>query len=137
MANGVPGSGINFGLCSVWVRWIACEKIHKRLVFRVIMAAQPGGSRPPSSTDEGPTPWALAGLGFQWFVSVLLFVYVGNWIDRRFHSAPVGLLVGVFVGGGVVFYLSVRRLLAIGSRRHGTPGSSPSSHQSEHPPDGD
>ncbi len=71
--------------------------------------------KPPEPTrDSKPTgevsPWALAGLGMQFFVAVILFVYAGNWLDRRFHTAPLFLLCGVFVGGGGVFYLSYRRL---------------------------
>ena len=95
------------------------------------MAAEPGDLRPPSSSDEGPTPWALAGLGLQWFVAVLALVYAGNWVDRKLGSAPIALLVGVFVGGGGVFYVSVRRLLASGTGRAGAPESSSSSVQSE------
>jgi len=64
-------------------------------------------SKPPS--DE-VSPWALAGLGTQFFASILLFVWVGNWLDRRFDSAPLFLLGGVFLGGGGSFYLSYRQL---------------------------
>lgn len=66
-----------------------------------------GGSTPPA--DE-VSPWALAGLGTQFLASILLFVWVGNWLDRRFDTAPLFLLSGVFVGGGGSFYLSYRRL---------------------------
>ncbi len=58
------------------------------------------------------SPWALAGLGMQFFAAVLFFVYAGNWMDRRLGTAPLFLLGGVLVGGGGVFYLSVRRLTA-------------------------
>ena len=101
------------------------------------MAAEPGDLRPPSSGDEGPTPWALAGLGLQWFVAVLAFVYAGNWVDRKLGSAPIALLVGVFVGGGGVFYVSVRRLLESGTRRPGASDRSSSSARSESPHDVD
>jgi len=96
------------------------------------MAAESGDVRPPSSRDDGPTPWALAGLGLQWFVAVLAFVYAGNWVDRQLGSAPIALLAGVFVGGGGVFYVAVRRVLGTGSRKSGTPSASSSSRQSEH-----
>lgn len=61
------------------------------------------------SSDE-VSPWALAGLGTQFFASILLFVWVGNWLDRRFDTAPLFLLSGVFLGGGGSFYLSYRQL---------------------------
>ncbi|WP_373061604.1 AtpZ/AtpI family protein [Gemmatimonas sp.] len=47
----------------------------------------------------------------QFFASILLFVYAGNWLDRRFDSSPLCLLVGLFVGGGGTFYASYRRLM--------------------------
>jgi F0F1-type ATP synthase assembly protein I len=65
-----------------------------------------------SKPSEEVSPWALAGLGMQFFAAVLFFVYAGSWLDRRFGTAPLFLLGGVFVGGGGVFYASVRRLTA-------------------------
>jgi len=58
------------------------------------------------------SPWALAGLGVQFAVALVLFGFAGQWVDQRFNSSPVGLLAGVLVGAGGTFYLSVRRLLA-------------------------
>lgn len=62
----------------------------------------------PAADDV--SPWALAGLGTQFFASILLFVWVGNWLDRRFDTAPLFLLSGVLLGGGGTFYLSYRQL---------------------------
>lgn len=56
------------------------------------------------------SPWALAGLGMQFFVAILLFVYAGNWLDRRFGTAPLFLLAGLFLGGGGSFWTAYRRL---------------------------
>jgi F0F1-type ATP synthase assembly protein I len=58
------------------------------------------------------SPWALAGLGVQFAVALVLFGYAGQWVDQRFDTSPVGLLAGVLVGAGGTFYLSVRRLSA-------------------------
>jgi F0F1-type ATP synthase assembly protein I len=68
--------------------------------------------RPPrdSKPDGEVSPWALAGLGMQFFAAILLFVYAGNWLDRRFGTAPLFLLSGVFVGGGGAFYAAYRQL---------------------------
>ena len=52
------------------------------------------------------------GLGLQFAVSIVLFLYVGQWVDRRLGSKPWGLLVGVFVGAGAAFYSMYRRLMA-------------------------
>lgn len=71
------------------------------------------------------SPWSLAGLGVQFAVALVLFGYVGQWVDQRLNSAPVGLLTGVLVGAGGTFYLSVRRLLA--PRKQEPPSNGPSS----------
>ena len=57
------------------------------------------------------SPLALAGLGVQFAVVLLVFVYAGNWVDRRLSSSPVALLVFLFVGGGGTFFLKVRQLM--------------------------
>ena len=53
-----------------------------------------------------------AGLGMQFVVSILLFLYVGQWLDRRFGTAPLFLYVGVFTGAGAAFYSMYRMLMA-------------------------
>ena len=75
------------------------------------MAEDPKGPIRPSSSKDGPTPWALAGLGTQFFVAVLLFAYAGNWLDERLGTSPLFVLTGVIGGGGTSFYLSYRRLM--------------------------
>jgi len=75
------------------------------------MAEDPKGPIRPSPGDDRPTPWALAGLGMQFFVSVLLFAYAGNWLDTRFGTSPLFVLAGVIGGGGSSFFLSYRRLM--------------------------
>jgi F0F1-type ATP synthase assembly protein I len=88
------------------------------------MAEFPNQSKGPSREPGEISPGALAGLGFQFFAAILLFVYAGNWLDRRLHSAPLFLLLGVVVGGGGVFYTSYRRLTAASrtASRNDTPG---------------
>jgi len=72
--------------------------------------------RPAGSPKAGEqSPWLLAGLGMQFFVALVLFAYAGSWLDRRFDSSPLLLLVGVFVGGGGTFYLTYRRLMGPGN----------------------
>lgn len=66
----------------------------------------------PGKSGSGTSPGAYAGLGLQFAVSIILFVYLGNWADRKFGTAPVFLLVALFVGAGASFYAMVRRLNA-------------------------
>lgn len=63
--------------------------------------------------EEGPGMGAYAGLGLQFAVSILVFLFVGQWLDRKLGTAPVFLLVGVFVGAGGAFYSMYRKLMAI------------------------
>ncbi|MFN0097275.1 MAG: AtpZ/AtpI family protein [Gemmatimonadaceae bacterium] len=53
-----------------------------------------------------------AGLGLQFVVSLLLFLYAGQWLDRRMGTAPLFLYVGVFTGAGAAFYSMYRMLMA-------------------------
>ncbi|MEN9508020.1 MAG: hypothetical protein RLZZ621_583 [Gemmatimonadota bacterium] len=67
---------------------------------------------PPRDTkpDGEVSPWALVGLGAQFFAAIFIFVTAGNWLDRRFGTSPWFLLGGLFFGGGGAFYTSYRRL---------------------------
>jgi hypothetical protein len=74
---------------------------------------------PPSPPDPGglgPKPrgaaTVAAGAGLQFAVSLLLFVLLGQWLDRRLGTAPVFLFGFVFVGGAASFYSMYRQLMA-------------------------
>jgi F0F1-type ATP synthase assembly protein I len=53
-----------------------------------------------------------AGLGLQFAFSILLFLYIGQWIDRKLGTEGPFLLLGVFVGAGGAFYSMYRKLVA-------------------------
>ena len=53
-----------------------------------------------------------AGVGLQFAVSIVLFLYVGQWVDRKLGSEPWGMIIGVFTGAGAAFYSMYRRLMA-------------------------
>jgi len=74
------------------------------------MSEDPKSPSPRTRPDDEQSPWAVAGLGMQFFVALMMFVYVGTWLDRRFGTAPLFLLSGVLVGGGGVFFAGYRRL---------------------------
>ena len=78
---------------------------------------QPGAPRRQPSdggekTAKGPSASALAGFGVQFVVALLLFLYAGKWVDRQLGTAPLFLIVGVFVGAGASFYSMYRGLTA-------------------------
>ena len=68
--------------------------------------------RKPPAREGEIEPWALAGLGLQFGVALVIGVFAGQWVDRRIGTAPFGMLVGTFVLGGGVFIGSYRRLMA-------------------------
>lgn len=53
-----------------------------------------------------------AGLGLQFAISILLFLFVGQWLDGRFGTKPLFLYLGVFTGAGAAFYSMYRSLMA-------------------------
>ena len=64
-------------------------------------------------TGNGQPPWRrLTGLGFEFFGAVFGFVLLGVWIDRRYDTAPRGVLICAALGivGGL--YHLVRAALA-------------------------
>ncbi len=54
-------------------------------------------------------------LGFQLAAAVVVFFFLGDWIDRRYGIAPIGKLVGTsigMVGGFIKFFKSVASMIA-------------------------
>jgi len=65
----------------------------------------------PGRTDELSAA-TYAGLGLQFIVGIILFLYIGKWIDAKLGTSPVFLFGGVFLGAGGSFYSVYRRLVA-------------------------
>lgn len=63
---------------------------------------------PPDSINVG----SFAGAGLQFAISLVLFLLLGQWIDRKLGTSPVFLIAGVFIGGGAAFYSMYRKLSA-------------------------
>jgi ATP synthase protein I len=85
------------------------------------MSTVPGGgpaSGPPGGkgAGEGPSVAEFAGVGLQFAVSILVFVYAGQWLDRKLGTAPWFLIGGVFLGAGASFYSMYRKLMAANAR---------------------
>jgi F0F1-type ATP synthase assembly protein I len=65
------------------------------------------GARRPAAT---PSASAFAGFGIQFVVALLLFLYLGKWVDAKLGTAPLFLVLGVFLGAGAAFYSMYRGL---------------------------
>ena len=67
------------------------------------------------STEPKPgelNPSTFAGAGLQFAVSIILFLVLGQWADRKLGTAPWLLLAGVFIGGAAAFYSMYRKIAA-------------------------
>jgi F0F1-type ATP synthase assembly protein I len=70
--------------------------------------------------DSGISASQFAGAGFQFTIVVLLGAFAGIWIDRQLGTGPWLLIVTVFLGAALGFYLLYRNLMKgtrLGDRR--------------------
>lgn len=65
-------------------------------------------SDPPDR--QGPGGMRYAGLGVQLAVSLLVFVWLGQWLDRRFATGGILTVIFAFLGFGGTMYWLVRSL---------------------------
>ena len=59
---------------------------------------------------EGPSPFQFLGLGFELVVPLLVGLFGGQWLDRRFGTAPWLLLVGALLGAAAGMLNLYRRI---------------------------
>ena len=64
---------------------------------------EPGGGKDPG-------PMRYAGLGIQLAVSIVVFVLIGQWADRRFGTGGILTIVAAFLGFGGTMYSLIRAL---------------------------
>ncbi|HTR78894.1 MAG TPA: AtpZ/AtpI family protein [Gemmatimonadaceae bacterium] len=92
------------------------------------MKDEPGGSggtpRTPPHDPQGRSTLggrtlsgaAFAGVGIQFALTILVFAYLGNWVDGKLGTSPWLLVLGVLLGGAGGFYSMYRRLMAASGR---------------------
>jgi F0F1-type ATP synthase assembly protein I len=54
----------------------------------------------------------FAGVGIQFAVAIIAFLFAGQWLDRRVGTDGVFTLIGVFVGASAAFYNMYRKISA-------------------------
>ena len=74
--------------------------------------ASPSALPPDEERRERSTVARFAGVGLQFAVTLLICLWLGTWLDRKFGTAPVFLYAGVFLGAGAAFYSMYRQLMA-------------------------
>jgi F0F1-type ATP synthase assembly protein I len=79
------------------------------------MAAPTHDPRRPPSTPSAAGE--MMGLGLQFAASILLFLFVGHWLDGRLGTRPWLLIAGALVGGAAGFYSMYRQLVVLPARR--------------------
>ena len=54
----------------------------------------------------------FAGVGVQFAVAIIVFVFAGQWLDNRLGTNGLFTIAGVFVGGAGAFYSMYRKIAA-------------------------
>ncbi|MEP6508053.1 MAG: AtpZ/AtpI family protein [Gemmatimonadales bacterium] len=67
---------------------------------------------PGSKSSDPINVGSFAGAGLQFAISIVLFLFIGQWIDKKLETSPAFLIAGVFLGGAAAFYSMYRKLAA-------------------------
>ncbi len=65
---------------------------------------------PDRPSGGGPGPARYAGLGIQFAVTILVFVMVGQWADRKAGTGGLFTILGTFLAFGGTLYSLIRSL---------------------------
>lgn len=64
----------------------------------------------------------FAGVGIEFAVAILVFLFAGRWVDARLGTAPIFLIAGTFIGAAGGFY-SMWRKVSAATRKEGKSAS--------------
>jgi F0F1-type ATP synthase assembly protein I len=71
----------------------------------------------------------FAGVGIQFAAAIVVFLFAGQWLDKKLGTSGLFTLIGVFIGGSGAFYLLHRKITAAQRRddeeRAGRRGAGP------------
>jgi F0F1-type ATP synthase assembly protein I len=62
------------------------------------------------NSRKNPGPMRYAGLGIQLAISLLLFVWIGQWADRKLGTGGLLTILAALLGFGGTMYSVIRRL---------------------------
>ncbi len=68
--------------------------------------------RSQPSPNKGLSGADFAGMGMQFAVAIIVFVFAGQWLDNRLGFNGLFTVVGVFVGAAAAFYNMYRKITA-------------------------
>ena len=66
-----------------------------------------GGERRPTASQAGE----VLGVGLQFAGAIILFLFLGRWLDERLGTEPWLLIAGVFIGLAAGFWSMYRKLV--------------------------
>jgi len=68
--------------------------------------------RTHQSSNKSLSGADFAGVGIQFAVAIIVFLFAGQWLDKRLGTNGLFTIAGVFVGGGAAFYNMYRKITA-------------------------
>ncbi|MEL6142305.1 MAG: AtpZ/AtpI family protein [Bacteroidota bacterium] len=71
---------------------------------------KPTKNKKKSSLKDNPY-LKYSGMAFQMAATILVFVFLGQWLDKQFNSEPLLLIVGCLLGVGGGIYLAIKDFL--------------------------
>ena len=66
----------------------------------------------PRQSSKSLSGADFAGVGIQFAVAIIVFLFAGQWLDNRLGTNGLFTIAGVFVGGGAAFYNMYRKITA-------------------------
>jgi F0F1-type ATP synthase assembly protein I len=61
--------------------------------------------------EAGISASEFAGVGLQFAAAIIVFLFGGQWLDRKLGTEPWFLIIGVFTGASAAFYSMYRKLM--------------------------
>ena len=70
------------------------------------------GKRSQQNPKKGLSGADFAGVGMQFAIAIIVFLFAGQWLDKRLGTNGLFTIAGVFVGATAAFYHMYRRISA-------------------------
>lgn len=70
------------------------------------------GKRSQQSQNKGLSGADFAGVGMQFALAIIIFLFAGQWLDKRLGTNGLFTIAGVFVGATAAFYNMYRKISA-------------------------
>ena len=57
------------------------------------------------------------GLGFQLAATVLIFLFIGDWLDKKYNSSPIFTLIFAILGISIGLYSVIKTIIGLEQKR--------------------